>query len=157
VPPAATPERSSPSTDGDNTFTEGTVTEPERVDPEPFVTSREDSSAPVPVPEPAPARPTAPPRVAERSAPAAAPRVAERSAPAASTAAGRGSLHILSRPSGAEVTVDGRVIGRTPLVIADVSSGRHEVRLELAGFRSWATSVRVDAATRTRVAASLEQ
>jgi hypothetical protein len=155
VPPAATAERPS-STNGENTFTEGTVTEPTRVDPEPIVTSPEDDPAPAAVPAPAPARPAAPPRVPERSAPAAAPRVAERPA-AASTASGRGSLQILSRPSGAEVTVDGRLVGRTPLVMSDVSSGRHEVRLELAGFRSWATSVHVQGATRTRVAASLEQ
>jgi hypothetical protein len=49
------------------------------------------------------------------------------------------------------------VIGRTPLVISDVRAGLHDVRLELGGFRPWATSVRVDGASRTRVAASLEQ
>jgi hypothetical protein len=42
-------------------------------------------------------------------------------------------------------------------VIPDVRSGAHEVRMELAGFRRWETSVEVTGGMRTRVAASLEQ
>jgi hypothetical protein len=63
----------------------------------------------------------------------------------------------MSRPSGAQVILDGRVVGRTPLVIPNVTPGTHSVRLELAGFTRWATSVDVNAGARARVAASLEQ
>ena len=132
----------------ESTFTEGTVAEPVRVDPAPIVTAPEPSPVTEASVEPAPAA-TRPP--------AAAPQRVERAAPAASAASGRGSLQILSRPSGAAVTLDGRVIGRTPLLISDVRTGRHDVRLELAGFRPWATSVSVGGEARTRVAASLEQ
>lgn len=64
---------------------------------------------------------------------------------------------MLSRPAGADVVLDGRVIGRTPLVVSDVRSGSHEVRIQLGGFRPWATTVNVTAGNRTRVAASLEE
>ena len=121
-------------------FTEGAVTEPIRADPEPAV----------PAPEPPGAVPQRQP--VQRSAPRP-----PRSAPVETAASGPGTLQILSRPSGAQVLVDGRVVGRTPLVMADVRSGSHDVRIELAGFRRWVTSVTVTPGTRTRVAASLEQ
>ena len=68
-----------------------------------------------------------------------------------------GGLQVLSRPAGAEVFVDGALVGRTPLVIASVAPGAHDIRIELAGHRQWATSVRVEPGARARVAASLEQ
>ena len=68
-----------------------------------------------------------------------------------------GGLHVLSRPEGADVFVDGALVGRTPLVIASVAPGSHDVRIELPGHRRWATSVRVEPGERARVAASLEQ
>jgi hypothetical protein len=64
---------------------------------------------------------------------------------------------VLSRPSGAQVVLDGRVIGRTPMTLPDVATGTHDVRLDLPGFRPWATSVEIAPGERTRVAASLEQ
>ena len=70
---------------------------------------------------------------------------------------GPGSLQILSRPDGAQVFVDGALVGRTPLLVASVAPGMHDVRIELPGHRRWATAVRVEPGTRARVAASLEQ
>jgi hypothetical protein len=55
------------------------------------------------------------------------------------------------------VIVDGRVFGRTPLSIPNVSPGAHSIRLELPGFNRWATSIDINPGARTRVAASLEQ
>jgi len=83
--------------------------------------------------------------------------VAEKPAPAEIPPAGPASLEVVSRPSGAQVILDGRVIGKTPMTIPDVATGDHSIRLELAGFKGWATSVGVKAGTATRVAASLEQ
>jgi hypothetical protein len=62
----------------------------------------------------------------------------------------------VSRPAGAQVILDGRVIGKTPVTIPDVAAGAHSIRLELPGFKGWATTVDVKGVT-TRVAASLEQ
>jgi len=66
-------------------------------------------------------------------------------------------VQVLSRPSGAQVILDGRSVGKTPVTIPDVSAGPHDVRLELPGFTRWATTVDVEAGRPTRVKASLEQ
>jgi hypothetical protein len=41
-----------------------------------------------------------------------------------------GSLHVSSTPAGAKVLVDGKARGVTPLELADLSPGRHEVMLQ---------------------------
>ena len=86
-----------------------------------------------------------------------------RVAPAASTSpapstssVGSGTLQVESRPAGAKVYVDGKMIGTTPLS-QGVMSGEHGVRLELSGYRDWTSSVRVAAAATSRVTASLER
>jgi serine/threonine protein kinase len=68
-----------------------------------------------------------------------------------------GTLVVESRPVGAKVFLDGRGIGVTPLTLSDVSVGSHVVRLDLAGYQRWSTSIRVVAGQRERVAASLEE
>ena len=82
-------------------------------------------------------------------------------APAPSTPAslGRfvGRLVIDSRPSGAKVYVDGKMVGNTPVEIGDVRAGEHVVRIEQDGYRRWSSSVRVVAAEQNRVTASLEK
>ena len=141
--PAQSPESGS-------TFSEGAVKEPVRVEPPPIVA------------EPAPSEPRA---RAEESQPAgrverapARPAPAAQRAPVADPVApGPGSLQVVSRPSGAQVILDGKSIGRTPLSIAEISDGAHDIRLDLPGFRGWATTVQVRPGEQTRVAASLEQ
>ena len=66
-----------------------------------------------------------------------------------------GSIEVVSRPPGAEVALDGRVVGTTPVSIPDVIEGTHVVGIELAGFSRWATSVHVSKGERARVGASL--
>lgn len=46
-----------------------------------------------------------------------------------------GVLKIVSEPSGAEVSVNGIVRGRTPVLVTDVPKGRATVKLSLAGFK----------------------
>ena len=75
--------------------------------------------------------------------------------PLASAVATPGSIEVESRPAGAEVAVDGRIVGTTPLLIPDVTEGTHVVGIELAGFSRWATSVYVNKGERARVGASL--
>ena len=41
-----------------------------------------------------------------------------------------GSLSIKSEPSGARVTVDGRVAGQAPVILSDIAPGDHEVLVE---------------------------
>ena len=82
---------------------------------------------------------------------AAAPSTASR--PGQSVAA----LNVVSRPAGANVFLDGKLIGRTPLQVGEVAAGDHAVRIELDGYRGWSSSVHVVAGERGRVAASLER
>src|SRR5207244_7409381 len=70
---------------------------------------------------------------------------------------GPGSLVVDSRPAGANVFVDGRLIGTTPLVMETMSVGDHAIRLDREGYQRWATSVRIVSGERSRVAASLER
>ena len=68
-----------------------------------------------------------------------------------------GRLVVDSRPTGAQVFVDGKLAGRTPLSMRDVRAGEHVIRLEHDGYRRWSSSVRVVAAEQNRVTASLER
>jgi serine/threonine-protein kinase len=108
-------------------------------------------------PAPALADPPAPPpvrgRLVVRSTPSGARAVQPAPRP---TPAAQRSVQVESRPAGASVYLDGRLVGRTPLVIGDVGNGVHAVSLELYGYRRWTSSVRVGAGGRQRVAASLE-
>jgi len=82
----------------------------------------------------------------------AAPRSA-----AAPTATGDGSLLVESRPAGARVFVNDRLIGSTPLAAPGLPAGPAAVRIEMDGYQTWATTVRVAAGEQTRVAASLDR
>ena len=75
------------------------------------------------------------------------------------TPAGRyaGALAVDSRPAGAKVFVDGKLVGTTPIAIPSVAAGSHVVRLEHDGYRRWSSSVRVVASEQNRVTASLER
>jgi hypothetical protein len=68
-----------------------------------------------------------------------------------------GVLVVESLPPGAEVFVDGKAVGTTPLVLARVDAGEHAVRLEREGYRRWSASVRIVTDERNRVTASLER
>lgn len=76
---------------------------------------------------------------------------------ARSGAAAGGVLVAVSRPPGARVVLDRRVVGRTPLTLRGVKPGRHVVRLELDGYRGWTTEVVVSNGRETRVAGSLDR
>jgi serine/threonine protein kinase len=91
--------------------------------------------------------------VAVKTTPAAGP---VRVAPA-TTDQVKGSVDVDSRPSGAKVFVDGRLVGKTPMMLSDVSVGDHAIRLELDGYARWSSSVRIVLNEQNRVTASLEK
>lgn len=92
-------------------------------------------------------------RVAARGTPTAAP------GPTTPGTVGRfvGGLSVDSRPTGAKVFLDGKLIGTTPLAMSSVAAGEHAIRLEYDGYRRWTSSVRVVATEQNRVTASLER
>ena len=89
--------------------------------------------------------------------PAAAP--AAGGAAAGSPAAERveiGSIRAETRPPGAAVWLDQRLVGETPVSISDVPAGARRIEFRLDGYRTWTTTVEVAPATQARVAASLD-
>lgn len=89
------------------------------------------------------------------------PAPASRTAPAiqkpASPQTYTGSIVVDSRPQGARVFLDGKLVGTTPFRIADVPVGSHVVRLQLDDHRIWSTSTRVVAGQESKVSGSLER
>jgi len=69
---------------------------------------------------------------------------------------GVGSISVETRPAGAEVWLDRRFVGETPMLIPDVTPGAHVVEFRQMGYRDWATNVSVDPSEQARVAASLD-
>jgi hypothetical protein len=67
------------------------------------------------------------------------------------------ALVVVSRPAGATVFLDGREVGTTPLTLPGVRVGAHAMRIELEGYRRWASALDVVASDQNRVTASLER
>ncbi len=68
-----------------------------------------------------------------------------------------GSIYVDSRPRGARVLLDGKVIGTTPMRIPDVRIGSHIIRLQLDEHSDWTSSTRVVSGQESRVTGSLER
>ena len=68
---------------------------------------------------------------------------------------GIGAVFVNSSPTGATVLVDDVDVGFTPVLISDLESGDHAVRIEVDGYEAWATTVNVFPAERTQVEAAL--
>jgi hypothetical protein len=63
----------------------------------------------------------------------------------------RGTLAVRTRPAGAEVILDGKRLGRTPLVGAGVDTGPHQLTLRLAGHEDDALDLEIGAGRRVEV------
>lgn len=143
------------------------------VDPQPVVSPPAPTSVPEPPATPPPAAPRQPPassspansspanrapasRAPARKAPASkAAAPAPATTPPTASASRTGSLLIDSRPVGASVRLNGRVVGVTPVTVTDLAPGTYTVRMQLEGFEPLTTTVRVVAGARARAAASL--
>lgn len=101
------------------------------------------------------ARPSRSVEVRLSAAAAAAPVRPAPPASQARPAATAGVLAVESRPPGAAVTINGKPVGVTPLTINDLAPGDYRITMTLAGYRDFATTVRVVAGERVRAAASL--
>lgn len=162
-PPPATP---APAGTGGQNFTDAAVDEPPApASPAPSPSPAPSSAAPAPEPavQPpavvsAPARQTA--TASQPSAPrpkTKAPTRATKAQEAPERPSGPAAMLVDSRPVGAQVFVDGRSVGYTPMVVGDLTPGTHSVRMQIPGYRPWVTAVTLNPGARERVAASLEQ
>jgi serine/threonine protein kinase len=68
-----------------------------------------------------------------------------------------GTILVQSRPAGAQVFVNDRLIGSTPLAIPELPAGPTAVRIEMDGYQPWVTTVGVKAGERVVVTASLDR
>lgn len=66
-----------------------------------------------------------------------------------------GSVAVTSVPNGAAVTFDGVYEGTTPVIIADVQPGNHEIFLEYTGYALWKQTISVGSSQTTAVNANL--
>ena len=54
-----------------------------------------------------------------------------------------GQLHVRTSPSGAIIFVDGEQLGTSPLILTDLPSGRHQVRVALPGYKGTIRNIRI--------------
>jgi serine/threonine protein kinase len=141
-------QRSTPSTESINVKHLESVAEPEP--------SRAVIDDPQPIVPTTPVAPISEEKVVS-SEPVDATVPRQRAAPAtAATKSTTGSLHVASRPSGAQVFVDDTLIGTTPLLLSNVAPGSRRLRIEMSGYRIWTSAVQIAPSERFRVSASLE-
>ena len=67
----------------------------------------------------------------------------------------RGALTVSSTPAGAEVFLNDRSVGVTPVRLPRVRAGSYAIRVELPGYETWTASVRVVANQENRATAPL--
>jgi hypothetical protein len=112
-----------------------------------------------------PAAPTTAPAVRAEAHPAPAPPVATAKTaepaptlsktPRPAPSGYRGGLALTSSPDGAQVVLNGKVVGRTPVVLNDLPVGSRAIVVRRDGYSPWSASVRVIANQRTTVRATL--
>jgi len=67
-----------------------------------------------------------------------------------------GVLEVRSEPAGAEVRLDGRAVGATPVEGLSAPPGRHEVEIEARGYRPWRQTIVLNAGDKVPLKATLE-
>jgi PEGA domain len=59
-----------------------------------------------------------------------------------------GQLHVRTSPPGATIFVDGEQLGTSPIILTDLRSGRHEVRVAMPGYKGANRYIRIIADSR---------
>lgn len=68
-----------------------------------------------------------------------------------------GSLQVTSQPSGANVIIDGRDVGVTPVRVNEIAAGTQPVSIQMEGFKPFETTVTIAPGERTDVNGRLEE
>jgi hypothetical protein len=100
----------------------------------------------------APAAPAATTPRAPEAATAAPPP--SSSLAAADLALAPSSVEFESTPDGAEIVIDGNVVGRTPSTLR-LTPGHHAIEIRMAGYRTWSRTMVVDPESHPSVRATL--
>ena len=96
----------------------------------PVAPAAQPPSSPQPAPTPAPANPLMPEEPA--------------------------SVDFNSNPPGADILIDGNVVGNTPSTL-HVDAGRHVIQLRIGGYRSWTRTMVVEPGSSPSIRATLEK
>ena len=140
-------------------FLAGQMIDPAGRSNPPTATTADETAPPSGPVAPSTSAQALPPAAAAEKPPAAAapvettpPRSAPRTeaAPTAPTTPRTGTLTVRSSPDGANVTIDGKWLGRTPLTLEDVAFGTREVRVVRQGYAVAAEDVRLSATAPSR-------
>jgi hypothetical protein len=67
-----------------------------------------------------------------------------------------GTLQVASEPAGAEVWIDGTLVGTTPVRVERVAAGSHAVLLTHPGYQRWTSAARVVSGSPNRLLAVLD-
>ena len=67
-----------------------------------------------------------------------------------------GSLVIESEPSGAQVFINQRPVGVSPVVLSEVRAGAYAIQVQADGYTRWSRGIYVVVNQRTLVVAQLE-
>jgi hypothetical protein len=73
----------------------------------------------------------------------------------AGTSSGKGVMSVSSDPTGANIFVDNKFIGISPLTAGDITAGNHLVTFKMDGYQEYSTSALVTAGTTSSVSAAL--
>lgn len=68
-----------------------------------------------------------------------------------------GELYIDSSPSGADVYLDGKYLGTTPMSLSDIPAGNHTVLLQMDDYTDWKGAVQVTGGLSTTVSETLTE
>ena len=66
-------------------------------------------------------------------------------------------LYVQSSPSGANVYLDDQLVSTTPFQLSDIATGRHTIRIDMQGYRSWSMPVTIEQGVLTKISAVLER
>lgn len=59
--------------------------------------------------------------------------------------AATGGVNIQTDPAGIDISIDGKIVGKTPLTVFDLSTGSHALKLSKSGYATYETTINIQA------------
>ncbi len=66
------------------------------------------------------------------------------------------SINVTSTPTGADINVDGKYVGNTPLTV-QITAGDHNISIQLSGYKTWQRTITTTAGSAINLSATLER
>jgi hypothetical protein len=81
---------------------------------------------------------------------------APKSSTPASPDPAKGAVIVSSSPTGANLTVDGDLVGNTPAILK-LAPGKHTLTVKMSGYKDWSREVTVQSGSEVQLSANLEK